>query len=407
MSNSPERGKMDNKRGSVERSPTPKRSKASECPKASDCPEAPRDLQDRRLKFDRHSMKPPTNDLLLRACKQQVKKGERPPFWAMRQAGRYLPEFRAIRAATSFFEVCSNPTLAAEVTLQPFHRYPDLDAVIIFSDILVIPVSMGMPCEMVKGEGPKFNTPLTRDTLSSTLILKPDVEKTLGYVFDAIHWTKLRLDEMSASVPIIGFCGAPWSLFAYMVEGGGSRTWQKSKAWLYQHEDEVKGILTAIRDLCIEYLIKQYDAGASLLQVFDSNAGELPPHVYERIMVPDLLYMAEQIKSRRPDALLSMFPKDAQLGPFNDSKYDVVGVSWKTSVESAIRDCPKKTLQGNLDPCVLFAPEETIKKSVNDMCTKFEKAAGHICNLGHGMMPDHMPEALRAAIDGAKSKLSI
>lgn len=363
--------------------------------------EAPVDIREKRLKFDRASMGTPTNDLLLRAARQEVENGERPPFWAMRQAGRYLPEFRAIRVESSFFEVCQNPTLAAEVTLQPLRRFPDLDAVIIFSDILVIPVAMGMPCEMVKGEGPKFHEPLTVDTLCS-LQMAPDVEQTLGYVFNAIHWTKLCLDKMKSTVPIIGFCGAPWSLFGYMVEGGGSRTWSKAKSWLYKDEKTVIGILRALRDICINYLIKQYDAGASMLQVFDTNAGELPPHIYERLIVPDLLHIAAEIKRERPHAVLSMFPKDAALAPFNDSKYDVIGVSWKTSVADAIAQCPNKTLQGNLDPCVLFAPEDTIKEAVTAMCKSFQPAAGHICNLGHGMMPEHTPEALRAAIDAAK-----
>nr|AKG25422.1 HemE [Hematodinium sp. SG-2015] len=365
--------------------------------------EAPHDLREQRHKFDRAAMPPPTNDLLLRAARREVKEGERPPFWAMRQAGRYLPEFRAIRVETSFFEVCRDPTLATEVTLQPLRRYPDLDAVIIFSDILVIPVAMGMDCEMVKGEGPKFNEPLTRDTLNK-LTMAPNVEDTLGYVFDAIHFTKLCLDKQSATVPIIGFCGAPWSLFGYMVEGGGSRTWSKAKSWLYSREDEVLTILRAIRDICIAYLIKQYDAGASLLQVFDTNAGELPPHVYEKLIVPDLLHIAMEVKRQRPAALLSMFPKDAPLTLFNDSDYDVIGVSWKTPVATAIAQCPNKTLQGNLDPCVLLAPEDIIKPAVTTMCDEFRKAAGYICNLGHGMMPEHTPEALRAAIDAAKGR---
>jgi len=206
----------------------------------------------------------------------------------------------------------------------------------------------------------------------------------------------------SSSVPIIGFCGAPWSLFGYMVEGGGSRTWSKVKSYLYADTEKATKILCAIRDLCISYLIKQYDAGASMLQVFDTNAGELPPHVYEKFMVSDLLFIAEEVKRQRPNAILSMFPKDADLTPFKDSKYDVIGVSWKTSVKEAIRQCPNKTLQGNLDPCMLYAESEAIKAAVEDMCISFESAAGHICNLGHGMMPDHKPEALRAAIDGAK-----
>jgi len=230
------------------------------------------------------------------------------------------------------------------------------------------------------------------------------VEKELGYVFDAVHLTRLRLMEKEQNVPVIGFAGAPWSLFSYMVEGGGSRNWDKAKSWLYKNENEAKEIMKAIRDIVIAYLIKKYDAGASMLQIFDTNAGELPAHIYEKHIVPDLLHIATEIKKQRPQVILSMFPKDAKLEPFANSAYDVIGVSWKTMPEDAIRACPKKTLQGNLDPCVLFASESQIKEEVKIMCKKFEKAAGHICNLGHGMMPNHTPEALRAAIDAAKGK---
>lgn len=364
--------------------------------------DAPLDLRDRRKQFDRASMPPPRNTRLLRAIKQESKL-DRCPFWAMRQAGRYLPEFRELRAEHLFFEVCQNPTLAAEVTLQPLRRYPDLDAVIIFCDILVIPVAMGMPCEMVAGKGPTFNEPLTVETLEK-LILEPDVEESLGYVFDAIHFTKLCMEKESAleSVPIIGFSGAPWSLFGYMVEGGGSRTWSKAKSWLYSDEGTVCKLLAAIRDISIRYLIKQYDAGASYLQVFDTNAGELPPHVYNRLIVPDLLVIAKEIKRQRPNALLCIFAKDAQLAAFKDSEYDVVGVSWKTAVADAIAQCPNKTLQGNLDPCALLAPEDVIRAEVKSMRESFSSAAGYVCNLGHGMMPEHSVDALRIVLETLK-----
>lgn len=315
--------------------------------------------------------------------------------WAMRQAGRYLPEFLQVRSLHSFFDVCRSPQLAAEISLQPLRRFPDLDAVIIFSDILVIPVAMGMPCMMIPGQGPTFPAPLDIEKLEK-LNLKPDVESTLGYVFDAIQWTYLRLEEQ---VPLIGFSGAPWTLFAYMIEGGGSKGWAKARRCVYTHRETTRKVLSAITDICIEYLVGQYDAGAALLQVFDTNAGELPQHVYHELCVPDLKRIAESVKARRPEALLTIFAKDADLRPFDNSQYDVVGVSWKQCPRAARSACPSKVLQGNLDPVVLFS--DRIVAETRQMMAAFG-AGRYIANLGHGMLPDLTPEALGEFIQTVK-----
>lgn len=314
----------------------------------------------------------------------------------MRQAGRYLPEYRAVLAEHDFFEVCNSPALAAEVTIQPLRRYESLDALIIFSDILVVPMAMGMECTMIEGKGPTFNFAVNTPEDMSRLNLSPDVEATLGHVFDAIHFTRRRVGN---AVPVIGFAGAPWTLMGYMVNGGASRGFDWPRTWLYQHPEASRKLLRALRDIVVEYLVGQYDAGASLLQVFDTNCGELPPAVYEEFCVPDLKYIAAEVKRRRPHALLAMFPKDGDLEPFNDSEYDVIGVSWKTSPEKARQQCPDKVLQGNLDPCLLFADAPTIRAQAAAMVRAFGPHR-YIANLGHGMMPAHTPEGPEAFIAG-------
>jgi uroporphyrinogen decarboxylase len=327
-------------------------------------------------------------DVLARVARGE--KTENVPKWMMRQAGRYLPEFRAIRVENEFFKVCRDPVLATEVTLQPLLRFPDLDAVIIFSDILVIPQAMGLHCEMRPGQGPVFPKPL-KDL--SQVKLEIDVEKELGYVYDAIFHTC----EKQSDVPVLGFSGAPWTLMSYMIEGGGSKTWYASKRWLYERPGEAKKLLRAISVIIVDYLVAQLDAGASLVQVFDTNAGELSPHLYEEFCVGDLKWIAKEIKSRRPSALLSMFPRNGPLAPFNDSAYDVVSISWTVKPEDARAALPNKVLQGNLDPVALYAPD-ILEREVTAMAKAFGRNRW-IANLGHGMLPDHTPEAAGKLID--------
>jgi len=339
------------------------------------------------------------NNLILRTARGEST--EAIPVWIMRQAGRYLPEFHTVRSKHEFLDVCKSPSLSAELTVQPYRRFaPQLDACIVFSDILTIPAAMGQTLTMVKGDGPKLFPRLESPSQIPDLILKPNVRESLGYVGDAI---KESMKLVENAVPVIGFSGAPWTLFTYMVEGGGSRSWTDSRSWLYKHPEESRKILTAITDIIIEYLVMQIDSGAELLQVFDTNAGELPPAVYEEFIVPDLLRIADEVKSQRPHVSLICFPKDCtNLKPFNESAYDVISVSWKTDAAKARAELPSKVLQGNMDPAVMYAGDAVIRKTVHEMIARFGREK-YIANLGHGMMPDMKPEMAQSFINAVKS----
>ncbi|KAI0952036.1 hypothetical protein AcV7_007961 [Taiwanofungus camphoratus] len=344
---------------------------------------------------------PLKNDLLLRAARGE--ETERAPVWVMRQAGRYLPEFRQLRANHGFFEICRTPTLATEITLQPIRRYSGLiDAAIIFSDILVIPQAMGMEVEM--NPGPYFPDPLNTPEDVSKLRTKVDVNKELGYVFDAITMTRKALQ---GEVPLIGFCGAPWTLFAYMIEGGGSKTFQKAKTWLFKHPEESKALLMRIADVCVDFLAGQVKAGAQLVQVFDSWAGELAPHHFQEFSLPTLKHIAAGVRSKLaaesiPAVPMTIFPKGANTeltSLAEHAGYDVIGIDWCIEPSEARRLVGEEvTLQGNLDPNVLYGGKESIEREVKRMCESFRGGRitkGWIANLGHGITPGVDPDDLR------------
>lgn len=307
--------------------------------------------------------------------------------------------------------MCQTPEVAKEVTLQPLRRTP-LDAVIIFSDILIIPQAMGMECLMVPGKGPTFPSPLTTPDLLPSLTLTPDADSTFKYLFDAIT---LTVKDMEHKVPLIGFCGAPWTLMAYMVEGGGSKTWSKAKTWLYKHPQEAHALLTAIADIAVHLLVGQWRAGASLLQVFESTAGELTPALFKEFSLPYLKRIAEGVRARVPSVAeggppMTVFARNAHfaLDDLCDTPYDVLGLDWATPpAHAAAVVAGRKVLQGNLDPCILYAAPERIAAETHSMLEAFQgvmpggQLRGLICNLGHGMLPDMDPAHFAAFIDAA------
>ena len=347
---------------------------------------------------DDHKFPALKNDLILRAARGESV--HRVPVWAMRQAGRYLPEFQEVRAENEFFHVCRTPELACEVTMQPLRRF-DLDASIIFSDILVIPQAMGMTVHMVKGKGPVFEEPLVDPVdMNARINFSCDVKTELKYVYEAITLTRKTID---GQCPLIGFSGAPWTLMVYMIEGGASKTYSKAKRWLYMYPEESRKLLQSLTDIVVDYLVEQAHAGAQLLQVFDSHAGVLTEEQFNEFILPGLLEIASKVKSKiagKYDVPMIVFPKDAHnsLAHFNKSAYDVVAISWTTSRKQARACLPDKTLMGNLDPPAMYSSFDVLSAQVGAMVKDFG-CTRYIANLGHGMYPDMDPEHMNVFVN--------
>ena len=337
---------------------------------------------------------PLKNDLLLRTIRGE--KTERTPVWLMRQAGRILPEYRAVRNSLSGFkELVETPELAAEVTIQPVDIL-GVDAAIIFSDILVIPEAMGLPYEMVEKRGPHF---------PKTITSKADVDKLhvaeaegIQYTIDAISVTKRELD---GRVPLIGFAGAPWTIFAYMVEGGGSKTFSKARRMLYHDPQTSHALLQKITESTINYLQGQVKAGADLVQIFDSWAGILSPQLYEQFSLPYINMICEAIS----EVPKTVFAKDAYFARkwFAQTNCQTIGMDWCMDIAETRKIVGEnKVLQGNLDPCVLYSDEATITRETENMLAQFG-ATKHIANLGHGVYPDIDPLKVKYFIECVKN----
>ena len=333
------------------------------------------------------------NDLLLRAARGE--KVERVPVWMMRQAGRILSEYRTVREkAGSFIKLATTPELAAEVTLQPVDIL-GVDAAIIFSDILVIPEAMGLPYTMEEKKGPFFpKTIQTQQDVDNLRIANP--EENLSYVLDAIKITK---KELNGRVPLIGFAGAPFTLFCYMIEGQGSKTFSVAKKMLYTNPALAHSLLQKITDSTIAYLKAQISVGANLVQIFDSWAGILSPQQYNTFSLPYI----KQICDAVTEAPVTVFAKGAffarkEIGQLNCA---VVGLDWNMDIAESRALIPEKTLQGNLDPCVLYADFGQIRNEVQKMIDAFGTQK-YIANLGHGVYPDTDPDKVRCFIDAVK-----
>ncbi len=334
------------------------------------------------------------NDLILRAARGE--KVERVPVWLMRQAGRILPEYRAVRASLSGFkELVETPELAAEVTIQPVDLL-GVDAAIIFSDILVIPDAMGLPYRMEKGVGPIFDN--TVKSLSDIQNLKvADPYTDLKYVSDAIAITKKELDNR---VPLIGFAGAPWTILSYMVEGKGSKTFSEARKLLYTNPKAAHLLLEKITDSTIAYLKSQIEAGADMVQVFDSWAGILPKKQYSEF---GLKYI-ERICNAIGEVPITVFAKGAwfALEDLSSMKCNTIGLDWHIDSTMARRLLGNdKTLQGNLDPCLLYASDEDLVRGTQQMLDAFG-GQKYIANLGHGVYPDTNPEKVKLFINTIK-----
>ncbi|KAJ6101946.1 hypothetical protein N7486_004373 [Penicillium sp. IBT 16267x] len=346
---------------------------------------------------------PMKNDLLLRAARGE--KVERPPIWVMRQAGRYLPEYHEAKGGRDFFECCRSPEIASTLTLQPIDRYDGLiDAAIIFSDILVIPQAMGMTVEMLDKKGPHFPEPLQSPDdgqYEKVMAKKVDVKAELDYVYKAISLTRFKL---KGRVPLIGFCGAPWTLLCYMVEGGGSKLFVQSKKWVYKYPKESQALLQKIAEICVEYLALQVAAGAQMIQVFDSWAGELSPATFASHSLPYLRHISANLPKRLQEmglepVSMTVFAKGAwyALDDLCNSGYNVVGLDWLHDPAEAMRIANGRvTIQGNADPGMLYGGPSAITPTVEKMVEGFKKGKqGWICNLGHGVTPFVDPDNLK------------
>lgn len=338
------------------------------------------------------------NDLLLRALLRQPT--ERTPVWMMRQAGRYLPEYRATRArAGSFLDLCKNTPLACEVTLQPLERFP-LDAAILFSDILTIPDAMGLGLYFAQGEGPKFERPV-RDERAVRALAAPDPAAELRYVTDAVSAIR---GALKGRVPLIGFTGSPWTLATYMVEGGSSKNFAHCKAMLYDRPDLMHHLLGVLADSVTAYLNAQIEAGAQALMIFDTWGGVLTPESYREFSLQYaqriIAGLHRQYDGREVPVVFFTKNGGAWLESMADSGAHGLGIDWTQNLGDARRRVGDRVaLQGNLDPSVLYASSETIRRKVAETLASFGHGSGHVFNLGHGIHPEVRPEHAGAMID--------
>ncbi|HIP31246.1 MAG TPA: uroporphyrinogen decarboxylase [Crocinitomicaceae bacterium] len=336
------------------------------------------------------------NDLILRAARGEDI--ERYPVWLMRQAGRILPEYRAVRASLSGFkELVETPERAAEVTVQPVDIL-GVDAAIIFSDILVVPEAMGLEYQLIEKKGPWFEKTIKTEEDLIFAATDFDIEDKLSYVLEAI---KIANKEIDGRVPLIGFAGAPWTIFCYMTEGQGSKTFSVARKILYTNPTLAHELLNRITNVTIKYLKAQINAGAHMLQVFDSWAGILGDEQYAEF---GLKYM-DKIAAAITEVPLTLFAKGApsSLSNLGEMNCNTIGIDWNTNITDARRIVGEnRTLQGNLDPCALYSSHSEVERLTNNMLNSFESKR-HIVNLGHGVYPDVDPEKVKTFIKTVKN----
>lgn len=338
------------------------------------------------------------NDRLLRALLRQPV--DATPVWIMRQAGRYLPEYRATRErAGSFMNLCRTPELACEVTLQPLERFP-LDAAILFSDILTVPDAMGLGLHFVEGEGPRFEHPV-RTRAEIAALAAPDPEFELSYVTDAVRLIRRELD---GRVPLIGFSGSPWTLATYMVEGGSSKEFARVKGLLYDDPATLHRLLDVLSDAVAAYLNAQIAAGAQAIMIFDTWGGSLTPAGYREFSLAYMQRIVENLQreneGRRVPVTLFTKGGGQWLEHMAASGCDALGLDWTTDIGDArARVGNRVALQGNLDPAVLYASNERVAEETRKVLASFGDGPGHVFNLGHGIHPAIDPERVAALVE--------
>ncbi len=343
------------------------------------------------------------NDLFLRALRRQP--CSRTPIWVMRQAGRYLPEYRAVREKTDFLTLCKTPELATEVTIQPVELM-GVDAAIIFSDILVVNEAMGMDVEIIETKGIRL-TPQIRSQADIDRLIVPDIDEKLGYVLDAIRMTKKELDNR---VPLIGFSGAAWTLFTYAVEGGGSKNYANAKKMMYREPKMAHMLLSKISTVITEYTLRQIEAGADAIQIFDSWASALSEDDYREFALPYIRETVQAIKTKHPETPVIVFSKDCNtiLSDIADTGCDAMGLGWGIDISKARAELKDRVcLQGNMDPTILYGTPERIKAEAAKILKQYgqhTEHSGHVFNLGHGILPDVDPANLKLLVEFVKEE---
>ncbi|MBU0475067.1 MAG: uroporphyrinogen decarboxylase [Bacteroidetes bacterium] len=338
------------------------------------------------------------NDLFLRACKKE--QIDRTPIWIMRQAGRYLPEYRKVRVNSDFKSMVKTPELATEVTLQPVDII-GVDAAIIFSDILVIPEALGMNYEMVESRGPSFDWTITHESDFNRLS-KSDLSDKLSYVFDAVKLTKKKLN---GRVPLIGFSGSPFTLLTYMVEGGGSKNFSQIKSLIFNNPEFAHKLLEFISEAVSEYLSLKIKCGVNAVQIFDTWGGLLSPDLYKEFSLKYIKKVIDNVE--RTDEPIISYAKGIHhsLIELADSGADVVSIDWTHDIGEVRKLIGNKVaLQGNMDPTVLYANTDTIRREAVKVLDSYGHGSGHIFNLGHGILPDISPANTKALVDIVKEE---
>ncbi len=332
------------------------------------------------------------NDLFLRACRREPT--ERTPIWMMRQAGRYMAEYRAIRQAHGFLEMCKTPELAVEVTLQPVDLV-GVDAAILFADILLPLEGMGLDLEFAKGEGPVIHNPVRTLSDVKALRVSDPIEHT-GYVMDAI---RILRQELKDKVPLIGFAGAPFTLASYMIEGGSTRAYINCKSLMWQEPEAWHALMEVTTDTVVEYLKAQIEAGAQAVQVFDSWVGFLSPSDYAEYVLPHTARLIEEVSGLGVPVINFANNASSMLDLVKSAGGDVIGLDWRIDIAKAAEAVgPEFAIQGNLDPMTLFAPVEVIERKAAELLEAVGTRPGHIFNLGHGIHKETDPDHARALV---------
>ena len=335
------------------------------------------------------------NTTFLKACKGE--EVSYTPVWLMRQAGRYLPEYQAVRSKVTFLELCKTPELAAEVTIQPVDIL-GVDAAILFSDILVPLEAMGTTLEFHEKRGPVFPSPI-RDRAAVDSLIVPDPEEKLGFVMETI---RVLRRELAQKVPLIGFSGAPFTLATYLIEGGSSRQFLLTKKMMYADPELYGALLDKITDCTTEYLKAQAAAGAQALQIFDSWVGVLGPSDFEQFALPYVQRIIKGLKDSGVDVPIIYFANNGAtlLRMAKTSGADVLGLDWRINIDDAVRVVGQDvSLQGNLDPCALLLPKEKMEQRIGRILEQAKGARGHVFNLGHGILPEIPPEQAKFMVE--------